>query len=273
MKISIIVTTKNEEKNLGNLLESIKNQTFSEYELIVVDNNSTDRTKYIANKYGAYVFNKGPERSAQRNFGAKNSKGEFLLFLDADMVLENEILNEMISFSISHSEVKCITMKEVPIGISIWSKAKKLELSFYTQKDDFDLAPRWFRREVFFEFHGFDEDQTGTEDWDLPDRVYSKYPLKHLTKRKVFHNEGDFGLIHILKKKFYYASKSHKYVKKSEGGMMNPKFIYFLRPQFYKYWRFWFLDLKVSLALIILLNLEWIFAAFGFIFGKFLKNK
>lgn len=92
-------------------------------------------------------------------------------------------------------------MKEEPIGNSVWAKAKRLELSFYIQVDDFNLAPRWFDRKVFLEFDGFDESQTGTEDWDLPDRIYQKYPKKYLTSRRVFHNEGDYGLIHILRKK------------------------------------------------------------------------
>jgi len=81
--VSTIITTKNEAKNTGNCLRSIKNQTYlfhrnevtlrdpeDRIEIIVVDNNSTDGTKGIAKRFTDKVYNYGPERSAQRNFGA-----------------------------------------------------------------------------------------------------------------------------------------------------------------------------------------------------------
>jgi glycosyltransferase involved in cell wall biosynthesis len=78
--VSIIITTKNEEKNIGNCLESIlRNIELKDYrniEIIVVDNNSTDQTKEIARKYTKKVYKFGPERSAQRNLGAKKARGK-----------------------------------------------------------------------------------------------------------------------------------------------------------------------------------------------------
>jgi glycosyltransferase involved in cell wall biosynthesis len=269
--ISIVISTKNEEKNLKNLLDSIKTQSFKDYEVIVVDNNSTDSTVSIANEYTDKVFNYGPERSAQRNFGALKSNGQFILVLDADMILENGLLREMFNFAIQNKDYKCLTMREEPIGKSFWAKCKKLELEFYTQPEDFELAPRWFEKKVFDEFRGFDELQTGTEDWDLPDRIYKKYPNKYLSYKRVFHNEGDYGLLRILKKKFYYASKSHSFVKNSDGGVINFRFLYFLRPQFYTHSRLWFKDLGISFGLLILLFLELLFGGIGFLIG-FFKN-
>jgi len=272
IEISIIISTKNEEKNIKNLLESIRKQNFKNIEVVVVDNSSSDKTKEIAVKYGAKVFDRGPERSAQRNFGALISKGKYLLILDADMILEDEILTEMFNFAEKNQEYKCITMKEEPIGESIWARAKKLELEFYTQPEDFNLAPRWFEKKVFEEFKGFDENQTGTEDWDLPDRVYKKYPKKYLTKKRVFHNEGDFGLFHILRKKFYYASKSHIFVKKSQGGIFNSRFVYFLRPQFYKNWKLWLKSLDISFVLVFLLFIQNFIGMLGLFLSILKKN-
>jgi len=271
--LSIIITTKNEERNIGNLLESIKTQDFKDYEIIVVDNNSSDSTKQISLNYGAVVLNKGPERSAQRNFGVSNSNAKYVLILDADMILEKGILKELSEVSKSNQDLKCLTMKEEPVGESVWAKAKKLELEFYTQPDDFELAPRWFEKKVFLEFEGYDESQTGTEDWDLPDRIYKKYPKKYLSKLRVFHNEGDYGLLRILKKKYYYASKANKFVQKSKGGVFNPRFIYFLRPQFYKYNKLWLKDIEVSLYLVTLLCMEIFAGGLGYFVGKFSFKK
>ena len=94
--VSIIITTKNEEKNIGRCLKSIKKQACPNIEIIVVDNNSIDKTKQITKKYTKNVFNKGPERSAQRNFGAQKAKGKYLLFLDADMTLSPQLIKKAV---------------------------------------------------------------------------------------------------------------------------------------------------------------------------------
>ncbi|MEK7062958.1 MAG: glycosyltransferase, partial [Patescibacteria group bacterium] len=61
--ISVVITTKNEEEVIGNLLKSVEDQSYKNFEIILVDNNSTDRTTQIARTFDARVFDKGPERS------------------------------------------------------------------------------------------------------------------------------------------------------------------------------------------------------------------
>ena len=60
--VSIIITTKNEEKHIENLLRSITSQTYKNIEIILVDNYSTDRTREIAKKYTNKIYSKGPDR-------------------------------------------------------------------------------------------------------------------------------------------------------------------------------------------------------------------
>ncbi len=96
--ISIIIPTFNEEKYLPILLEAIKNQTYSDYEIIVSDADSTDKTIEIAGKYSCKIFiEKDKNRkhpSFQRNNGVKLSQGNLLLFLDADTDLPNNYFLE-----------------------------------------------------------------------------------------------------------------------------------------------------------------------------------
>ena len=96
--VSFIIPTKNEEKNIQNCLESIKRQDFDcgRIEIIVVDNNSTDKTREIAREYTDKVFTHGTERSSQRNFGACQAKAEILGFIDADMILSAGVIDEVI---------------------------------------------------------------------------------------------------------------------------------------------------------------------------------
>ena len=74
--VSVIVTTRNEEHNIANCLESIKVQNYPQdkIEIIVVDNNSLDKTKEIALKYTNKIYNFGPERLSPEKFWGKAGK-------------------------------------------------------------------------------------------------------------------------------------------------------------------------------------------------------
>lgn len=91
--ISAVILTKNEEENIGKCLESVRWC----YEIIVVDDNSTDNTLEIAKKYKAKIFSRPLDLnfSSQRNFGLSKTKNEWVLFVDAD-----EILSEALTYEI-----------------------------------------------------------------------------------------------------------------------------------------------------------------------------
>ncbi len=91
--MSIIVPTLNEEKNLTNLLISLKNQTFPNYETIVIDGGSTDKTICIAKNYDSKVIvEEGLAEYPSRNIGAKMSNCGILLFTCADVIFPKELL-------------------------------------------------------------------------------------------------------------------------------------------------------------------------------------
>lgn len=95
MKLSIIIPTYNEEEYLPTLLKSIKSQKFKDYEIIVADADSKDRTVEIAMNHGCKLT-KGGLPGIGRNNGAKIAKGEILLFLDSDLKLTDNYLQDLI---------------------------------------------------------------------------------------------------------------------------------------------------------------------------------
>ncbi|WP_409199740.1 MJ1255/VC2487 family glycosyltransferase [Methanobrevibacter sp. DSM 116169] len=95
MKLSIIIPTYNEEEYLPILLESIKKQRYEDYEIIIADANSIDKTVEIANSYGCKVV-EGGLPGVGRNNGAKVAEGEFLLFLDSDLQLTYDYLLKLV---------------------------------------------------------------------------------------------------------------------------------------------------------------------------------
>ncbi|MDD2681118.1 MAG: glycosyltransferase [Patescibacteria group bacterium] len=91
--ISIIIPTLNEEKYLPQILRDIKSQGFSDYEIIVSDGKSEDKTKEIAlAEKCVFVDDENRSPARQRNQGAKIAKGDVLLFLDADTSLPDGFL-------------------------------------------------------------------------------------------------------------------------------------------------------------------------------------
>ena len=89
--LSVIIPTYNEENYLGVLLECLKNQTFRDFEVIVADADSKDKTREIAKKTDTKIV-KGGRQAFGRNNGAKSARGDILVFMDADLSFDNEFL-------------------------------------------------------------------------------------------------------------------------------------------------------------------------------------
>lgn len=243
--VSVVITTKNEEKNIENCLKSLLTQSYpsDKLEIIVVDNNSTDRTKEVVRAFkqstlklyklsNFQLFNWGPERSAQRNFGAKQAKGEYYLYLDADMTLSPNVIEECVDKFIKlesckvHKESKLSTLKtlnfktgglvglyipEIVMGDSFWSKVRRFERSFYNATV-IDCV-RFVRVKDFLAVQGFDETMSGPEDWDFDKKIRARGKVD-IIKSPIYHNEGEFNLKNYLKKKAYYIQSFDKYIAK-----------------------------------------------------------
>jgi glycosyltransferase involved in cell wall biosynthesis len=96
LKYSFIVPVRNGEATLEKTLESIQRQSMRNFELIVVDNASEDRTAKIAKNFNCkYVFHKYIGRSKARNAGAILAEGQYLVFVDADVILAKTWLNQV----------------------------------------------------------------------------------------------------------------------------------------------------------------------------------
>ena len=101
-KVSVIIPARNEEKNLPIILESLKKQTYAPYEIIVVDDYSTDNTYEIAKQYGVKVIRNTtlPDGWTGKNWavwnGFINSSGDILIFLDADVKLAPHAIESLL---------------------------------------------------------------------------------------------------------------------------------------------------------------------------------
>lgn len=233
--VSVIITTKNESEVIKRLLISLKNQSYKNIEIILIDNNSADSTKKIARKFTMNVYNFGPERSAQRNFGAKMAKGQYLLFLDADMELSKGVIEECVRSMSLNKQFGGVIIPEKSVAKNFWEKVKAYERSFYSEKgDEITDAARFFRKSIFKKVKGYDEAITGPEDWDLPETIKKLgYNVSRISA-VIYHHERINSPFDLAKKKYYYALRAYRYLKKHNISTFSPKTIYFFRPVFYK---------------------------------------
>jgi glycosyltransferase involved in cell wall biosynthesis len=180
IKISVIIPAFNEEKFLGNCLLSLKEQDFKDFEIIVVDNNSTDKTREIAKQFGVILVPEKKQGVAfARNKGAKIAKGEILVFTDADTILPKNWLSrikeeferdkELIAFGGS------CQFYSGPISARLASKFLLKPFLFLDKffSGGFNLmgCNMAIKKEAFFEVGGFNENLKLNEDVEISYRL------------------------------------------------------------------------------------------------------
>ena len=188
-KISIIIPTFNEEEYLPALLDSIKEQEFKDYEIIIADAQSKDKTREISRSYGCVVV-EGGLPAYGRNNGAKIAQGELLLFLDSDLILTEGYLKDAVEEFENKSLGIAITQM-IPLS------DKKRDKILHEFANRFmimveSIKPHGAgcygiisRRELHQEVNGFDESLDFGEDSDYIERIGKISHFKVLRKPHV----------------------------------------------------------------------------------------
>jgi len=202
--LSIVIPTLNEEDNLPRLLGSIKTQMGVDYEIIVADNSSRDRTRKIALSQDARVVNGGLPAKA-RNYGAKAARGKIILFLDADVVLPFPDFLKKTLDEFSRKQLGIATCAIVPISgrkiDKFFHRAYNLYLK--TLRPIIARAPGfciYVKKSVHEKISGFDEDIVLAEDHDYARRaakvakfgILKSYPIVVSVRR--FDRDGRLNI-------------------------------------------------------------------------------
>lgn len=263
--VSVIIPTKNNEKILDRCLSSIKNQSYKNIELVVVDNNSTDKTKKIASRYTNVILNKGPERVAQRNFAARIAKGDFLFFIDSDMELDKDVIKECVELA---KEKEAIVIEENNIGNTFWTKCRNFERKTYVG-DEYIVAARFFKKNVFFALGGYDENLIINEDISLHHHLRTAgYKIGRINAR-INHYE-DHTLKDVIKKNFYYGKTLRQYFKKNPSHAVKHHSIYRLNA-YLRNWKLFLKDPVYGFGSVLRKGIEYSAAFLGLISSYFSK--
>ncbi|MDZ7263035.1 MAG: glycosyltransferase, partial [candidate division KSB1 bacterium] len=185
--VSVIIPTYNRAAWLEGAIESILDQSYSNFEILVIDDGSTDDTPGIAARYGETVRyisqpNRGP--AAARNLGVKYATGHYIAFLDSDDRWRKHKLFQQVALMVSDPSIKiCYTdeiwirrgrrvnQRKIHRKYSGWIYQRCLPLCIISP------SSVMIHRDLFSEVGGFDENLPVCEDYDLWLRISCTYPI------------------------------------------------------------------------------------------------
>jgi glycosyltransferase involved in cell wall biosynthesis len=185
--VSVIIPTHNRGWAIAEAIDSVLEQDFRDYELIVVDDGSTDNTSDILQSYGntvtvIYQSNKGV--SAARNRGIEASTGELIAFLDSDDLWLPRKLSRQVAFFKVHPDAMINQTEEQWIrnGVRVNPKNRHHKFSGMIFERSLELclvspSAVMVRRHLFESVGLFDVDLPACEDYDLWLRVSCRYPV------------------------------------------------------------------------------------------------
>ena len=187
--VSVIISTKNEERFIEPSLKSIKNQTYPNIEIIVSDACSNDNTVKIARKYADRVIVKSTNIPEGLNLGSLFSKGEILIFGKADTLfspywIENsvEILQSDDNIVAVYGSIKSLEKDfKTKILEKFWNILIFVSsmLNFHQPTGENILA---VKRKIFFKIGKYDKSLVACEDKDIVTRLRKKGKVRYIPK-------------------------------------------------------------------------------------------
>ncbi len=197
--VSVIITTFNRRDFVGEAIESVLRQKFYDYEIIVVDDGSTDGTCDALKKYNNinYCYQENQGISRARNQGIKLARGEFISFLDSDdlwlpkkLSIQMAVMEKDPERNVTYTDEiwirkgKRVNPKKKHQKYSGWIFGRCLPLCIISP------SSVMLRRQVFDEVGCFDENLLVCEDYDLWLRISAHFPVLFIDEKLIVKRGG-----------------------------------------------------------------------------------
>jgi len=198
--VSIVVPTYNRAERLGETLRSVFNQTCQDFELIVVDDGSTDDTQKVVNSFPRVQYISKQENhgvSRARNEGLALAKGRYICFLDSDDLWDEKKLQIQMQWMGDNPNCQVCYTDEIWIrkGVRVNQMNKHRKYSGDIFRHCLPLcivspSSAMLRAELFDEIGNFDESLPACEDYDLWLRIAEKYPFHFIEEPLIIKQGG-----------------------------------------------------------------------------------
>lgn len=193
-KVSVIIPAYNSDRFIRETIDSVLNQTYRDFELIVVDDGSSDRTADIISSYKdrlIYIRKENEGISTARNRGIEIARGEYLAFIDHDDIWFPEFLEEVVAELDKNKEARlCFANTYVMDGekkrtrtlFDICPPHKGMVFEKLVKGNFIPVITTVIRREVFEEVGLFDPRYRIAEDWDIFLKISKRYPITFIDR-------------------------------------------------------------------------------------------
>lgn len=197
--ISVIITTYNRCNLVTTALESVLKQNFLDYEIIVIDDGSTDGTEAVIKKYKQvnYFYQPNQGVSCARNQGLELAQGELISFLDSDDLWLPNKLSAQVAVMEKDPQIKATYTDEIWIrrGKRVNPKKKHQKYSGWLFEKCLPLciispSSVMIQKEVFDQVGFFDEELPACEDYDLWLRISARFPITFINEKLIIKTGG-----------------------------------------------------------------------------------
>lgn len=231
--VSIIVPVYNGGVGFDQCLDRIRSSTYENYELIVIDNGSTDDSVSVAKKYGDLILHcPGPSGpGATRNVGAERARGEILFFVDSDVVIRADTLGKIVADFQAHADVAAVfgSYDDKPPALNFLSQYKNLLHHFVHQEGNSEASTFWggcggIRTNIFQAIKGFDQERypyPSIEDIELGYRLRSHGYRILLNKNIQVTHLKEWRLKSLLRADILYRAVPWSKLILESKGMIN----------------------------------------------------
>lgn len=256
-RVSVIIPTFNNAAYIGNSLESILNQTYKRFEVIVVDDGSTDSTQLLLRPYSnliQYIYQENRGSSAARNLGISKSKGELIAFLDADDAwVSCEKLDKEVSYFDKDSKLGFIQsgwrlineIDEHEFNVRPWENSPQLDLYTWLHYKPVRLNSLMARRSCLEHIGCFDEELLQCQDIDLVLRMalqnIKSAWLKEITSSYRIHSRNTTGnssdqclYLELTLDKFFHRDDLPSHIRNEEAHVRYSTIVWLAWYQYYK---------------------------------------
>lgn len=220
MKVSVIIPTYNEQDVIEDCLNSLLEQNYEDFEIIVVDDGSTDNTLSILKRFSdskvkiELIEQTHKGAGAARNLATKNAKGEILVFVDADMTFDVDFISQLIKPIENGEAIGTFSKDEHLLNKNNpWARAWNLNRGLPESRmhnKDYPDTQKVFRAIFASEFKkagGFSEKAGYTDDWSLSEKLGIEAVL---APGAVFYHKNPASLYEVFIQSRWMAKRKYK---------------------------------------------------------------
>lgn len=221
-KLSIVIPTYNEQDVIAECLRSLSDQTYKEFEVIIVDDGSTDSTVSIINDFSqnknsyAISLQKGKHKGAgaARNLGAKEANGDILVFVDADMTFDKKFLSHLVQPILDGKSRGTFPEEEIVSNWdNVWSRCYNLNEGWENKKRHPKYYPK--TQQVFRAILKTEFDKVGgftpggyNDDWSLSEKLGY---LANVSPQATFYHKNPSSLSEVFKHAKWVGKRPYKF--------------------------------------------------------------